>query len=78
MFPLVHEDLVQFDYASPDGFKDGDTFGLLFNFIDDKLEIHHNHQKAVETTLNGFKSVIPAISLKYDNIRIEMLKQKFY
>merc|ERR1712228_693107 len=63
------------DYSADDIFQQSDTFGFIFDFVNDSLSIHHNEKNATKISLNNVTRIIPAFSLgsKRDE-EIEVLK----
>ena len=59
-------------------FKSGDIFSLKFNFKENSIQIYYNGKKTDKISLNGDKSIIPAISLKYTNDAIQIIKHSFF
>ena len=62
------------DYKSKSQFKQDDTFAVLFNFVDNYIQIYHNNNEADKLSLNDKKSIIMAFSLQKENDSIEIIK----
>ena len=68
-----YNDYKMLNYSALDNFKQGDIFRLSFDFKDMTLVIYHNGFKA-DTLKLKTKSLTPAISLRYRNEEIEIIK----
>eukprot|EP01084_Bolivina_argentea_P274648 468178_1 len=71
----IANDGTKLEGYSKSTFRNKDIFGLEFDFVNDTLYVHHNHYKVVEISLQKRKSVIPAISLMFENDSIDILQE---
>ena len=65
------------NYRPSQVFKNGDTFRLCFDFKNDSWTIYHNDCYAVQLSMNGYKTIIPGISVFCMDEEIEILKWSF-
>lgn len=61
-------------YKTNSYFKDGDVFTMMFDFMNDCIEIYHNYRYADRISLQGHKSLIPGVSIWNLNASVEIVK----
>ena len=62
-------------YSAKKNFRNGDTYGLCFDFVNDKLGIYHDFKEVEVMPLDGHETIIPLFSMYYGTFKI--LKQEF-
>ena len=57
--------------------QEGDEFKLKFEFKNDKVEVYHNAVLMTDTSLDGVKEIMPALSLTYGGQKIQVIAWRF-
>ena len=57
--------------------QEGDEFKLKFDFKNDKVEVYRNDILIADTSLDGVKEIMPALSLTYGGQQIQVIDWRF-